>query len=109
MKTIEWPPVLRGGKLSLISGADASRVLVAQTVGDLTQNPFNPPGLSLGDVTFRTSGVVRARVSAVLKRMNKLVTIQSITETDDQNGSKTISVEFTDRETNTKARVNADV
>jgi hypothetical protein len=108
MKTMDWPPRLKNGRLQMVTGAEATRVLVMQTLGDLQQNPFNPDDISLGDVTFRVNGIIRARISNVLKRMAKLITIQAITESSDQEGKKVIMIDFIDRETRTQGRTTVD-
>lgn len=108
MKTMDWPPNLRNGRLQMATGAAATRILVLQTLGDLQQNPFNPDDISLGDITYRVSGVIRARVSNVLKRLGKMITIQAITEGTDQSGKKTITIDFIDRETRTQGRTTID-
>ncbi len=102
MKSMDWPPRLVNGRLGMASGASATRILVMMTLGDLQQNPFNPPGLSLGDITFRVDSVVKARVYDSLRRLEKLISVQGVTETKTSDGMKTITVDFIDRETRTQ-------
>lgn len=100
MKTMRWPPTPSGGRIPLVEGAEATRQLVAMTLGDLRANPFNPDGLSLGDVAFRPESVARASVEAALARLGKIIRVESVAEgplRDD--GSKSITVNFIDLET----------
>lgn len=108
MKTMDWPPSLKNGRLQMVTGAAATRVLVMQTLGDLQQNPFNPDGISLGNITYRVEGAVRARISNVLSRLGKLITIQGISETKNAEGKKIITIDFIDRETRTQGRTTID-
>lgn len=108
MKTMNWPPTLKNGRLQMVTGASATRVLVMQTLGDLQQNPYNPDGISLGDITYRVEGAARARVSNVLSRLGKLIIIQGISESKNTDGKKTITVDFIDRETRTQGRTTID-
>lgn len=108
MKTMNWPPELRNGRLQMVSGAAATRVLIMQTLGDLQQNPYNPDAISLGNVTYRVNNAISARISSVLTRLGNLVSIQGITETRVADGSKKITIDFTDRETRTPGRATID-
>ena len=99
MKTIDWPPNFTDGRMEWVSGAAASRVLIMQTLGDLTQNPFNPKNICLGNVTFRTMRSARSRVQVALKRVASIVAVQTVSETDTHDGTKVITVQFIDRET----------
>lgn len=105
MKSISWPPVLRNGRLTMEQGAEATRTLVMQTLGDLQQNPFNTDGLSLGDLTFRVDTVVRARVHDALRRLQKIITVQAVSESKDAEGRVVITVDYVDKETRTHGSV----
>lgn len=99
MRTIEWPPQYTDGRMGMVSGAAASSVIVLQTLGDLTQNPFNPKGICLGNIVFRTEKSVRPRVQIALRRVSSIIAVQSVSEMDTRDGSKTIVIQFIDRET----------
>lgn len=102
MRSMAWPPVIENGRCKMEQGAEATRTLVMQTLGDLQQNPFNPDGLSLGDVTFRVHGAARARIHSALTRLQKVITIQQISEIKNSDGSMVIIIEFLDKETRSK-------
>lgn len=105
MRTLSWPPTVINGRARMEEGAAATRILVVQVLGDLRNNPFNEKDLSLGDLTFRTESTVRPAVASAIRRLDSLITIQSVGERTSPDGSKTITVDFLDRETRTTGSV----
>jgi hypothetical protein len=65
----------------MVEGPEATREVVLLTLSDLQNQPFNPDGLSLGDLTYRVSGVVNARILQALRRLGSLIVVNSVTET----------------------------
>ena len=90
--------------MAMVTGAAATRVLVLQTLGDLSQNPFNPNGISLGDQTFKVQTAVRPAITGILKRLSALIMVDTVSDTMDGD-RRMISIDFTDRETKSKERI----
>jgi len=44
-KVMKWPPVPVGGRIPMVKGIDATTILVLLTLGDTSQNPYNPRSL----------------------------------------------------------------
>lgn len=106
MKTMEWPPVVRGGRTQFVDGPVAAATLIIQTVGDLRQNPFNPSGLSLGDLTFKGQTTAKARISLALQRLSATISVEAILEqASPETGDLEYTIIFLDRETKTKGEV----
>ena len=97
MRSMKWPPTPEKGRIPLVEGAIATRQVVALTLTDLQTNPFNDPFLSLGDLAFRNSQVVRARAESALKRLERLISIQAVRE-EGVGDDKSIIVDYVDRE-----------
>lgn len=109
MRTMRWPPQVRNGRFDFVDGPQAASVLIVQTVSDLRQNPYNPDGLSIGDITFKAGSTGRATVEAALKRLQPAVGIEAIVERRAQGAEAEGEVEyqvfFTDHETRTRGEV----
>jgi len=106
-RTMRWPPLLKGGRAQMVEGADATVEVVKTTLSDLQNNPFNPDGLSLGQVTFRPGGVVRGRITSAVRRLNRILTLDSIDDTG-VGEERTVTVNVIDRETMTPRSVTLD-
>ncbi len=105
-KTMVWPPTPRSGRVPMVQGAEATRILVMATLSDLQTNPFNENSLSLGNITFRVEKATRARIEAALKRLRSMIHVEAIIESDDDGESeKTYTINFTDLETRKKRSV----
>lgn len=105
MRTIEWPPVIRNGRMSYVEGQQAAAVLILQTVSDLRQNPFNPEGISLGDITYKVQSSARTRLDNALRRLEPIVSIEAIIETLAENGDAEYVIRYVDRESRTPGEV----
>lgn len=105
MRTMAWPPVPLGGRLGWVEGADASAVLVLMTLSDLQTNPFNDKNLSLGDITFRVRSANKARIDNALRRLARIIAIESIIESVDPEGNVRYNIKFQDRETRVAGEV----
>ncbi len=105
-RTMKWPPVPVAGRIPMVEGVAASTVLIIQTLSDLQTQPFNSPLLSLGNITFKQSNTVRARINNTLKRLVRIIEVQGVIERrsiDDSDNEYV--VQFVDRETRTKSEV----
>lgn len=108
-RTMKWPPVPEGGRIPMVEGVDASTILVVQTLSDLQTNPFNDALLSLGNVAFQPVSQARARIKNALKRLTRVIEVQNIVENKNtEDGDVEYVVQFTDRETRTKAEANVN-
>lgn len=108
MRTMRWPPNPVNGRVPMVQGAEAAAVQILQVLGDLRQNPFNPSSISMGDVTFKPTGAAKARIETALRRLRTIISINSIEEINDKNGSVTYVVSFTDLESRTQGSVRID-
>ena len=104
-RTINWPPTPVNGRLSMVEGPDASSIMVMQVLGDLSQNPFNPDDISMGDITFRSKTLGTARIEVALARLQPIISVDSVTEEDLNNGSIEYVINFTDRESRAQRSV----
>ena len=108
-RTMKWPPVPVNGRIPFVEGIDATAVLVVSTLSDLTQNPFNPPALSLGEVTYRSSVGSEARLRATLERLRSVILVESLEEVtsdeDASEGRREFFIAFSDRETRQRTEV----
>lgn len=105
--TISWPPTPKNGRLTMVSGAEATRILVMMTLGDLRANPYNETDLSLGDVTYRVRAAIRGRIETALRRLRRAIRVEMIDETR-SGDSATFDVRYLDLETKTKGKVTID-
>ena len=97
-RTMKWPPDPKGGRIDMVEGIDATVTAVVMTLGDLSQNPFNPTDLSMGDITFKTQSTAKSRIQLALRRLEKIIIVDSIEETTDEDGNAVYVISFTDRE-----------
>lgn len=108
-RTVKWPPIPVGGRLPFVEGVEATTVLVINVLSDLTQNPFNPPNLSLGEVTFRSTTGAEARIRATMQRLSTVVFVDSVSDTTDEDealdGVREYTIVFTDRETRQQTEI----
>lgn len=89
----------------MVKGADATVILVTQTLRDLKAQPFNDDLLSLGDITFRTVSSGTARIRTALDRLRRVIELVQVSEDRDEEGNATYLIVFVDRETRTKQEV----
>jgi hypothetical protein len=106
--SIKWPPSVVGGRIEMVSGPEVSTQMVMMTLSDLSQNPFNPDDASMGDVTFRSKNYAQARINLALRRLKRLVAVNRVEESSDDNGKVQYIVNFTDRESRSKQSVTID-
>jgi len=104
-RTIKWPPTPVNGRIPMVEDPEASTVLVMQVLGDLSQNPFNPDDISMGDQTFRSETLTRARIDLALRRLRPIITINSITTENNHDGTTVYTINFTVMESRTQRSV----
>ena len=102
---MKWPPVPENGRIPFVQGAEASIILVTQTLRDLRAQPFNDELLSLGDITFKTASSNLARIRTALDRLRRVIELIQVTESLDEDGNAEYLIVFIDRETRTKQEV----
>lgn len=106
---MKWPPRPVNGRIPYVEGVEATTTLVIQTLSDLQTNPFNPSGLSLGDVTFKNRDTAEGRVRSALDRLRSIVYVERIRKIsdaeDEEEGRAEYIVEFIDRETRQPSEV----
>lgn len=111
-RTMRWPPVPHNGRIAMVEGTNATAVLIINVLSDLTQNPFNPDNLSLGEVTFRSKIGAEARMKAALGRLSSVVIIDEVREVstpeDTDEGYRSYTIVFTDRESRQRSEVNVN-
>lgn len=96
-RTMKWPPTPRSGRIDMVEGAGATRILVMQVLSDLQTNPFNDVLLSLGNPTFRTASAARARIQNALRRLGRVIRIESISE-EGSGEDRTYTIDYVDLE-----------
>ncbi len=103
---MKWPPEVVNGRIPFVEGAEATRILVIQTLSNLQTQPFNEQSLSLGDVTFRPATATVARIQSALRRLSSIISIDSIQERRSQGGTSVeYLIEYVDRETRIRQEV----
>jgi hypothetical protein len=102
---MEWPPVIKNGRLGYVDGKEAAGVIILMTVSDLSQNPFNSEDLSLGDITFRVQSSNRSRIENALRRLSPIISIEAIHETRGEDGSDEYQVIYVDRESRAQGSI----
>ena len=103
--TIKWPPTPTNGRVPMVKGVKATSASVLMTLSDLRQNPFNPNDASIGDVTFKSAGPAKGRIQRVLARLKRVIIVNSVQETTDDDGNVVFEVSFTDRESRSTSSV----
>ena len=103
-RTMKWPPTTRRGRIDMAEGVEATRILVMQVLSDLQTNPFNDIGISLGDQTFRVKTSATARIEQTLRRLGRLIRIESIESSTEGEGA-TYTINYTDLEVRAKGSV----
>jgi hypothetical protein len=105
VRTMEWPPRVRNGRLRYVEGVAAAATLILQVVGDLRQNPFNPDGLSLGDITYKAQSSNRPLIESALSRLRPIVSTESIDEQLDEEGEARYVITYVERESKARGEV----
>lgn len=104
MRTMKWPPRPVGGRIPMVEGSEATAVQIMQVLGDLRAQPFNG-NISMGDITFGVQSVTRAQIENALTRLSRLISVDSVIRSDNDDGSVTYTIRFTDRESRTQGEV----
>jgi hypothetical protein len=89
----------------MVQGAEASVILVTQTLRDLRAQPFNDDLLSLGDIVFKAGNSNAALIRTALDRLRRVIEIIQVTESRNEDGDATYLIVFIDRETRSKQEV----
>lgn len=104
-----WPPVPVNGRIPYVEGAEATTVLIINVLSDLSNNPFNPDSLSLGDLTYKPLPGAEARIRATMNRLRNVAFVDTVVETtspaDKVEGKREFSITYTDRETRQRREV----
>jgi hypothetical protein len=108
-RSIEWPPVVRNGRVTEVEGVEATGQIVVQTLGNHGAHPYIDPRLYTGDLTFRSDGRIRSRITSALRRLKALlIDVRVATRRIDDAGGFAVDVDFIDAETGERARVSSD-
>jgi hypothetical protein len=105
VRTVEWPPRVRNGRLRYVDGVEAASTTILMIVSDLRQQPFNPDGLALGDITFKTQTSARPLIETALRRLAPLISVESVGESTNDDGSVSFTITYTDRESRSRGEV----
>ncbi len=102
---MKWPPIPENGRIPYVKGADATVILVIQTLRDHTAQPFNDDLLALKDQTFSPLSSAIARIRTALERLQRVIEVVQVSGTNNEEGDATFTIIFLDRETRTEKEV----
>lgn len=105
MRTMSWPPRLNSGTVEWVSGPLATAIVIMTTLSDLSQNPFNDQSSFTGNLVFKTDTSTEAKIRNALSRLDRLISVEAISSTVDDEGVVRYTIRFTDRETRTPGEV----
>lgn len=106
-RTMKWPPTPVNGRIPFVEGIDATNIIITQTLGDLQQNPFNDPLLSMGDLAFKDTRQVQPRVEGALRRITQLIELEAVdvNRDDSDEGKVSVTIYYQDREVRQRSEV----